>query len=523
MMVCDFLLRSAGRCPDKEAIVAAGRRITYRELADAARGVAGWLAAAGLQPGDRVGILLDDPVDYVSCYFGALLSGGVVVALNTQTSARTLGGILNDCGVSRLFTHRKLWKYVGPILSTTPALRRLAVAGGTSGLEGAPAFVASLEEVLREKLVPNSRFRVPCPDSELGTRNSELRTWNPEDLAQIIYTSGTTGEPKGVMLRHSNLVANTASIVEYLRLTERDRVMAVLPFFYSYGNSVLLTHMAVGGTLVVNQSFLYPNVVLDQMQAERVTGFSGVPSTYALLLHRSAIRNYRFPDLRYATQAGGAMAPSLAREVREVLPGTAIYIMYGQTEASARLSYLDPGDLLRKAGSIGKAIPGVTLSVLKASGEPAGVGEVGEIVARGPNLMAGYWGQPGATAEVLGPEGLRTGDLATVDEEGYLYIVSRKSELIKSGAHRVGPKEIEDVLLEHPAVHEAAVLGVPHDILGEAIKACVVLKVAASCGEKELLRHCRKELPAYKVPQVIEFLDELPKTDTGKIRKVDLK
>lgn len=546
--VHDFLLCSARRFPNKTAVITASRRISYGDLLGKAEGVSAWLSARGLIFGDRVGLLLDDPADYVASYFGVLMAGGVVVALNTQTSERTLQKLLNDCGMSCLLTDRKFWKYVDPALTAAPCLKRVGVVGGAEGLSEGRAAVESLEGVFRTQSVSPFAAHVSCCDCEgPGSQNSELRPriseretrssascgsrselfvssdGSSDSLAQIIYTSGTTGEPKGVMLRHSNLVANTLAIVDYLGLTEDDRVMAVLPFFYSYGNSVLLTHVAAGGSLVVNQSFVYPNVVLDQMVAEEVTGFSGVPSTYALLLHRSAIRNYQFPALRYVTQAGGAMTPRLAREVQESLPGTEVFIMYGQTEASARLSYLPPKDLLRKAGSVGKAIPGVTLEVLDASGAPAKPGEVGEIVARGPNVMAGYWGQPEATSQVLKDGALWTGDLATVDDEGYLTIVSRKSELIKSGAHRISPKEIEEILQEHPGVHEVAVIGVPDEILGEAVKAVAVLKSGAVCTERDLLLHCRRNLPAYKVPQRIAFCEDLPKTETGKVRKSELR
>ncbi|MBI5445896.1 MAG: acyl--CoA ligase [Deltaproteobacteria bacterium] len=509
MLLHGLLLDAGDRHPDKEAIVTAHRRTTYAELRQRAEAVAAWLRNQGVAKGERVGILLDEPSDYVSCYFGVLMAGAVVVALNTQTSARTLRKLLNDCGASTLLTHEKFARYLDELAGEVPLLERVALGG--SAQRDAPRAAwplrATLEEVFATR--PQQGW-VPAPSS-------------PSELAQIIYTSGTTGEPKGVMLRHANLVANTRSIVEYLRLTEQDRGMAVLPFFYAYGNSVLLTHIAVRATLVVNQSFVYPNLILDQMVAEKVTGFSGVPSTYALLLHRSAIRNYRFPDLRYVTQAGGAMAPKWVVELKEVLPEPEIFIMYGQTEASARLSYLDPREVLRKAGSIGKAIPGVSLELLDPAGAPVPTGEVGEIVARGENVMAGYWDQPEATAEVLRPEGLWTGDLARKDEEGFFYIVSRKSELIKSGAHRISPKEIEEVILEHSAVHDVAVLGVPDEILGEAIKAFVVLKTPAAATPKELLQHCRRALPAFKVPQQVQFLDSLPKTDSGKTRKGALK
>ena len=359
-------------------------------------------------------------------------------------------------------------------------------------------------------------------EAEPGLDN-KLPYRSPCDPAQIIYTSGTTGQPKGVVLRHANLIANSRSIISYLELTDKDRVMAVLPFFYSYGNSLLLTHILVGGSLVVNQSFLYPNVILKQMVEFEVTGFSGVPSTYALLLNRSAIDSFKFPDLRYITQAGAAMSPSLALRLGKVFPGVRIYIMYGQTEASARLAFLEPDKLQQKPDAIGKAIPGVQLRLLDAEGEPVAPGETGEIVARGDNIMAGYWQRPEETAAVLKTEGLWTGDLARQDSDGFFYIVSRKSDIIKSGSHRIGPKEIEDVLAEHPAVHEIAVIGVEDEILDERICACVVLINSAECSAKDLARHCRRELPAYKVPQQFVFLDNLPKTATGKIKKSELK
>jgi acyl-CoA synthetase (AMP-forming)/AMP-acid ligase II len=324
------------------------------------------------------------------------------------------------------------------------------------------------------------------------------------------------------MLRHSALIANTESIVQYLKLTQDDRVMAVLPFFYSYGNSIMLTHIAVGGTLVVNQSFMYPNVILQQMVEHEVTGFSGVPSTYSILLNRSALEKFSFPSLRYLTQAGAAMSPVLAEKLQSLFPGIAIYIMYGQTEASARLAYLEPDDLVQRVGSIGKAIPGVVLTLRGKDGKEVQVGQTGEIVARGENIMAGYWQNPDESAKVLRREGLWTGDLARQDSDGFLYIVSRKSDIIKSGSHRIGPQEIEDTLAEHPSVHEVAVVGIADEILDERILACVVLNEGRKCHEKDLIKHCRKELPAYKVPHEVRFFRDLPKTATGKVKKTEL-
>ncbi len=508
MLIQDYLIKSAERFPDKETIIHKTKRTTYGELLSASRAVTSWLINQDLKPGDRVAILMDDPAEYISAYFGILMAGGIVVAMNTQTSARTLMFQLGNCEVSTIFTQMKFIRYFHELSGSLSFMRNIVISELKPGVSEKINFKCfDLGKVL------SSYSDKPPPLPEIMS----------SDIAQIIYTSGTTGNPNGVMLRHSSLVANTDSIVEYLNLSGNDRIMAVLPFFYSYGNSIMLTHIAIGGSLVVNQNFLYPNAIFDEMIKEKVTGFSGVPSTFAILLHRSAIRQYKFPNLRYVTQAGGAMSPKHARELKDIFPDVDIFIMYGQTEASARLSYLDPKDFFQKAGSIGKAIPGVTLEVLDSDGKPAGTGETGEIVARGANIMAGYWGSPEKTAQVIREEKLWTGDLARIDEDGYITIVSRKNDMIKSGSHRISPKEIEEVILEHKAVHEVAVVGVEDAILGESIKAFIVLKEGRKHDNKELLLHCRKLLPIFKVPQSVEFYEELPKTTSGKVKKNELK
>ena len=508
MLIHDYLINSAKRFPDKEAIIAGDRKASYGDILRDSYNVASWLIENDLKVGDRVAILLDEPVEYVKSYFGIMLAGGVVVAMNTQPSVKGLRYQLNNCQVSFLLTQQKFMSFIKELSGQVQSLVKIAIHGcNDNSLAEIPFSAIELDDVL----------------SGTNCGVAKLPKCSSDHLAQIIYTSGTTGEPNGVMLSHSNLVANTNSIVEYLNLTSDDRVMAVLPFFYSYGNSLLLTHFAVGGSLVVNQHFLYPNVILDEMVKEEVTGFSGVPSTFAILLNRSSFRDYKFPKLRYVTQAGGAMSPKLAHQIKEIVPDTDVYIMYGQTEASARLSYLEPKELFTKAGSIGRAIPGVTLNLFGSDGKDVGIGEIGEIVAQGKNIMAGYWESPEKTEQVLREDGLWTGDLAKKDEEGFLYIVSRKSEMIKSGAHRISPKEIEEVILENSSVHEVAVIGLDDEILGESIKACIVLKEDAECKERDMIKHCRRLLPQYKVPHKIEFISELPKTVSGKVRKKELK
>jgi long-chain acyl-CoA synthetase len=509
MLLTDYLKAAVERAPEKAVLIHGNRTCSYNELYKASMGIAAGLQEFRLETGFRGALLNDDPFEYIASYFGILLAGGVVVGLNTQTSDASLIYVLNDCQASVLFSANKFIRHAQASIPLVSSVQKLIVSSAAEKAQhfGDSCRMHSFEDICG------------CPQPALDA----LPYRSSCDFAQIIYTSGTTGKPKGVVLRHANLIANTSSIVSYLDLQSSDRAMAVLPFFYSYGNSIMLTHLAVGGSLVVNQSFLYPNVILQQMLDHEVTGFSGVPSTFALLLNRSSVASFSFPKLRYLTQAGAAMSPELARRLKAIFPDTKIFIMYGQTEASARLSYLHPDEVERKPGSIGKGIPGVELTLRDKTGTPVQIGEVGEIVARGENVMAGYWQRPEETRGVLRSEGLWTGDLARSDEEGFLYIVSRKSDLIKSGSHRIGPKEIEDVLSEHAAVHEVAVIGQPDEILDERICACIVLRANYECSEKELKVHCKKYLPQYKIPHDIIFLGDLPKTTSGKIQKNELR
>ena len=256
------------------------------------------------------------------------------------------------------------------------------------------------------------------------------------DVASIIYTSGSTGRPKGVTLSHLNIVSNTRSIVEYARLTGDDRVMVVMPFPYVLGKSLFNTHFCVGGTVVIDNCFAFPNTIIETMHKERVTDFAGFPFIYATLLNESNFEHQSWDHLRYVMQAGGSLAPALIKRLMQALQRTEIYIMYGATKASARLSYLPPGNLGRNLGSIGKAIPNVELKIIKEDVCEANLGEVGEIVARGSNIMLGYWNDPKETQQVMSKCGYRTGDLGYRDEEGYFYIFGRSKEMIKIAGYR---------------------------------------------------------------------------------------
>ncbi|MFQ5736285.1 MAG: class I adenylate-forming enzyme family protein [Thermodesulfobacteriota bacterium] len=505
MLIDRLLQESSQRHPEKTVLVHAGRRAGYAEIFERSMGLASVLQGLGLKKGDRVVIALENSAEYLIAYFGALLAGCVTVPISPATSAPGYHKIMSDCGPSAVISGPALLKALEK--QKTPCAVLYILVGGSLDCAAPPGtLLTSFEE---------------CSTRGAGSLKGPARS--EKDLASIIYTSGTTGNPKGVMLSHMNLSANTESIIKYLGLTASDSVMVVLPFHYSYGNSLLLTHVSIGGTLVADRSFIYPNVMLELMNKERVTGFAGVPSTFAILHHRSNFKHSEFPHLRYITQAGGPMPHAMAYEILKTVPHTKLYIMYGQTEASARLSYLPPEDLHRKHGSIGKAIPGVRLDVLNEKGEPVKPGETGEIAACGENIMMGYWENPDETARTIRGGRLFTGDMATVDDEGYIYIISRKSDMIKSGAHRIAPREIEEAILEHPAVLEAAVVGTPDRILGEAICAFVVLKDGRACAANDLMRLCRSIIPPFKLPKRICFVPDLPKTASGKIKKEELK
>jgi len=511
-LIHHFLEQHAQATPEQLACIYDNDVVTYGEMERQSNRVARLLRELGVRRGDRVAVLIENSSAYISAYYGILKCGGITVAMYTTTTAKTLAYILNDCAVRVLVTQSKHLKLLEEIRDSLSKLHAIILLdeSGTGSL--ASPNIASLPWPMS-----NSQHVAQQPDGPLNLPMIDL------NLASIIYTSGSTGGPRGAMLSHLNIVTNTRSIVSYLGLTSQDRIMVVLPFPYVYGKSLLNTHIAVGATVIIDNRFLFPNVVLRTMQEKGATGFAGVPSTYAILLGKSAVRKMEFPGLRYLTQAGGAMAPTLIREVMEVFTGKKLFVMYGATEASARLSYLPPEDLPRKVGSIGKPIPNVELRLIKDDGEEAGRDEVGEIVARGANIMQGYWNQPEETKAVLTEHGFHTGDLGRVDDEGFFYVVGRKRDMIKSAGNRVSAKEIEEIILEHPNILETAVIGVPDKFIGEAICAYIVPKNSVPIPSEELIGYCKERLPEYKVPRSVIVSESLPKNASGKIMKEELR
>lgn len=473
---------------DSIAVADGARSLSFADLHDRVAELAHALSELGLTPGDRVALVLENSWRYVSAYLAVLASGGVVVPLNPAARERDLR-IWIEHVAARLVIIEDSHEAVRSLGQSLPDCRVLASSDATA--TSAP---------------PRRDWRGP-------------RRVTADAPAAILFTSGTTGSPKGVLLSHGNLAANTRGVIESLSLTSADSVMAVLPFTYAYGTSVLLSHLAVGARVVIQRGFGFPQAVVEAIVRERVTGFAGVPSTYALLLSRVRLESFDLSRLRYLTQAGGAMPIALTRRLMDALPGKQIFVMYGQTEATSRLTCLPADRLADKLGSVGLPLRGVEIQVRDASGVLRGANEQGDIWVRGPNIMTGYWRDPEATANVLRGGWLKTGDMGYLDAEGFLYLVGRRSDIIKVGAHRVHPQDIEDVLAEIDDVSECAVVGIADEILGEVIKAFIVRAAGSPLQEQQVKRHCLERLAAYKVPKFVEFVAYLPRTSSGKVQR----
>ena len=390
-----------------------------------------------------------------------------------------------------------------------------------SGLTN-PVLIFMTREVERKLTIDSVKCIYPdtINNSEFKGSFSERREdFNKETCAEMIFTSGSTGIPKGVMISHKNLIANTESIIDYLKLSPNDRMLVVLPLYYCYGLSLLHTHLRVGGSIVFNNSFIFLGGVIKDLLEYKCTGFAGVPSHFQILLRKSDnFKNTNFPALRYVTQAGGKLATIFIDEFRKSLPNITFYVMYGQTEATARLSYLPPELYEQKKGSMGKGIPGVELKVINEKGKKVKPGEVGEVIAQGDNIMLGYFADEDGTRNAIRDGWLYTGDLGTVDKDGYIYLTARKKEIIKVGGKRISPKEIEAVILELPEVVDCTIEGIEDVLLGEALKAKLVVK--SENGKEEIIekikRHCFQHLSLHKVPKIFEFKEQLVISATGK-------
>jgi len=491
MNQAENLTRTATEHPDRVAMKLDEIELTYHQLDEASARVAGLLRSKEVGPGDRVGIMLPNVPYFAACYYGVLRLGGVVVPMNVLLKRREVGFYLSDPGAKLLFAWHDF---------------------GEAAKQGAEEAGADLV------LVTPGEFEALLAEAE---PLHEVAERDGDDTAVILYTSGTTGTPKGAELTHDNLRRNIECFAGFTDIDETSVVLGALPLFHSFGQTCGLNSAVWAGACLTLIPRFEPGKALEIIDRDRVNVFEGVPTMYAAILHHPGHESFDTSCLQLCASGGSAMPVEVMRAFEDafdckVLEG------YGLSETSPVASFNHP-DRERKPGSIGTPIEGVEMKVVDDGGNEVAQGEPGEIVIRGHNVMKGYWNRPEATAESISDDGwFSTGDVATVDADGYFFIVDRKKDLIIRGGYNVYPREIEEVVYEHPAVREVAVVGVPHDELGEEVGAAIALKEGAEASADELRAHVKDQVAAYKYPRVIWFVDELPKGPTGKILKREI-
>ena len=489
--LASIVTETAARLPDSPAVRLGENELSFAALDELSGRVATLLREKGLQPGDRVGVMLPNVPQFPISYYGVLRAGGVVVPMNVLLKRREIAFYLEDSGAKLL----------------------LAWHGFAAEAEGGAADAGvDLVEVEPQSFAALLAEHEPTPG---------LADTDEEDTAVILYTSGTTGKPKGAELTHLNLLRNAEiSGSTMTEVREGDVVLGSLPLFHSFGQTVSMNGSLRQGACLTLLPKFDPGDALATIQRDRVTHFQGVPTMYGALLHHPERESFDTSTLRSCVTGGASMPVEVLRGFEDAFEAIVLE-GYGLSETSPVSSSNHP-DRERKPGSIGTPIEGVEMKVVDEDDNEVDQGEVGEIVIRGHNIMKGYWQRPDATEEAMRGGWFHSGDMARVDEEGYFYIVDRKKDLIIRGGYNVYPREVEEVLYEHPQIREAAVIGVPHDEWGEEIGAAIVLHEGEELDPEEVSDYVKERIAAYKYPRIVWFLDELPKGPTGKILKREI-
>jgi len=507
-LIHELVLLGAERSPRQTALVHRDIRLGYEELADRVARCADGLLRLGLERSERVAVYLEKRPETVIAVFAAAAAGGVFVPINPLLKPEQVAYILKDCGVRLLVTSVERMRLLAPSLGECHDLR-VAIVIGEQAVLTANLEIVAWDEVL------GGAGKAP-PHRVIDT-----------DVASILYTSGSTGKPKGVVLSHRNMVAGARSVAQYLENRSDDRLLAALPLSFDAGFSQLTTAFHVGASVTLI-NYLVPRDIVAAVERERITGLTAVPPLWIQLAH------FKWPvatqdSLRYIANTGGRMPRPTLDALRAALPRTQVFLMYGLTE-SFRSTYLPPSELDRRPESIGKAIPNAEVLVVREDGSPCAPGEPGELVHRGALVSLGYWNDPEKTAERFKPApgqpgglvmpeiAVWSGDTVRKDEEGFLYFISRRDEMIKTSGYRVSPTEVEEVVYATGLVGEAAALGIPHPVLGQAIVVVVTSRDRTAVDPQSLLARCRQQLPAYMVPaQVLVREGNLPRNPNGKI------
>ena len=503
----ECLSASARRDPQRVAIVCRGTRTNYAELAEQVERFAARLVAIdGFQRGARCVLFLDNRLEAAVAILGTLRAGGVFSVLNPTTKADKLAYVLDNCVATVLVTQASLLGVARTAADQVSTLRRVIAVDADTAPD-----VLGWDDFMAQAM----------PDLPAAPRGIDI------DLAMLVYTSGSTGRPKGVMMTHRNVVFAATSITRYLEMRREDVVLSVLPLAFDYGLYQLLMCVMCGATLVLEKSFAFPQKVLPLLASESVSGFPLVPTMAALIVQTRNFDPQWATSVRFLTNTAAALPPAHIARLRSLFGRARVYSMYGQTE-SKRCTWLPPEQLDTRPDSVGIAIPGTEVWVANEHGERLAPGATGELVVRGGHVMQGYWRNEEATARALRPgpypweKVLHTGDLFRMDEEGYCYFIGRKDDMLKTRGEKVSPKEVENVLYAMPGIAEAAVVGVPDELLGQALKALIVTADGVSLEARDVIAHCLAQLEDFMVPRLIEFRSGLPKTSTGKIRRAAL-
>lgn len=496
-----LLFNAAQKNPEKTALIFHGHKISYVQLAGAVKRAASVLYELGLRKGDRVALMLPNCPDFVIAYYAILSLGGIVVNTNPLYVEREIEHQINDSGSKMIITLYNLYFRVKNVRSNTP-LEKVMLTGFTGKPDTMPDDTLWFPDFYAQD-------RPPAPEVEIDPE---------EDLAVLQYTGGTTGVSKGVMLTHYNLYMNSQQVDYFFASEEKKQlILGVLPFFHVYGMTTCMNLAMAAGTTLIPVPRFVPEEIANIISEYRPTFFPGVPTMFVALLNYPEFKDY---DKVMEYNSGGAPMPvDVLLKYNKLLERTGSIFTegYGLSEASP-VTHCNPGFGIRKPGSIGIPFPATDAAVVDpGTGKFLPPGEVGELVVRGPQVMKGYWNMPEETAQVLKDGWLYTGDMARMDEDGYFYIVDRKKDMIIASGYNIYPREVEEVLFEHPKVQEVVVAGVPHSYRGETVKAYIVLKEGEIATEEEIITYCKEKLAPYKVPKLIEFRNELPKSAVGKL------
>ncbi len=495
MLLHEYLARAAATYPDKLALVCGDRRRTYAELERGMDALRAELQAIGVVVGDRVVVVIPNSVPAVIAAFGIVAAGGCFVVMDPSTPPERLAYVIDHCQPAAVVV--------------VPERQSVLVEAQAIAMHRCAQIVLDGDGAVID---PRQRHNDVPPPPEVAD----------DDLCAIIYTSGSTGRPKGVTFTHRSVDAVATAVSSYLEHDANDIVLSVLQLAFGYGLLQLLVTFRCGGRLILQPGYAFPYDLVRTMADERVTGFAGVPTLFALLLRLENVSSEMFVTLRYITNAAAAMPQSLLPKLQAMFPAAQIYLMHGQTEC-LRTSYLPPNEIDTRPTSVGRGMPGVDLWLEDEFGKPVPPGQVGELIVRGAGVMLGYWNDPDASAAVVQSTDvpnsriLRTRDLFRMDDGGYLHFVARTDDIIKCRGQKVSPLEIEELLYSRPDIVEARVIGVPDDILGNAIRAEIVLAAGVQLNEPVIKRYLRQHLEDYKVPHQIAAVDALPKTSSGKI------